>query len=67
MDVWKAIKESNCGKAEKQSSRTVSRPVAMEIRPGELRIVNSFTDQTVLRRLRVHELGSYDWQPLNRD
>lgn len=65
MTLREAIVKSNCGMAEKRSMRTVNRPIAMWIKAEEYRIVKSFTDPTVVRKLSWTEIGSTDWFPLN--
>ncbi len=59
--VEKAIAASDCGMAERLNPRN-SLLYAKRTAAG-LRIVKSYTDPTVVRRLRVNELVSTDWFP----
>ncbi len=62
MELHKALERSNCGIAEWFSPRAKKILVAMKI-GAEVRIIESATDPTVVRRLRVNELESKDWCP----
>jgi hypothetical protein len=66
MKIEKAIAESDCKMAEFFSPRAQHIWVAMETRPGEIRIVKDVTDPTVVRRLRLNEADSGDWVPVQR-
>jgi hypothetical protein len=62
--ITEAIRMSDCDMAERRSSRTVNRPIAMFLGMGRVRIIKSFTDPTVVRKLRPNELDSIDWHPI---
>lgn len=64
MTIQEAIRRSDCDMAERRSPRTIARPIAMFLGMGKVRIIKSFTDPTVVRKLRVNELDSDDWFPL---
>jgi hypothetical protein len=64
--VQEAVRRSDCDMAERRSSRTTARPIAMFLGMGKVRIIKSFTDPTVVRKLRVNELDSDDWFPVTR-
>jgi hypothetical protein len=62
--IAEAIRMSDCDMAERRSERTVNRPIAMFLGMGKVRIIKSFTDPTVVRKLRLNELDSTDWHPI---
>jgi hypothetical protein len=64
--VQEAIRMSDCDMAERRSSRTTNRPIAMFLGQGKVRIIKSFTDPTVVRKLRPADLNAKDWVPLYR-
>jgi hypothetical protein len=66
MTIHEAIRMSDCDMAERRSSRTTARPIAMFVGMGRVRIVKGFTDPTVVRKLRPGELLAEDWFPLSR-
>ena len=64
MTLREACEKSTHGMAEHRSLRSINRPMAMEVRPGEYRIIKGFTDPTVVRKLRPSEIDSVFWQPV---
>jgi hypothetical protein len=65
MKVDEAIEKSDVGMAERinpRNSYLIARRYQDSI--GGIRIVASYTDPTVVRKLRWNELNSDDWFPL---
>jgi hypothetical protein len=65
MNVDKAIAGSNCGMAERLNPRKrqlLAKRIEDSI--GGIRIISSYTDSTVVRKLSWNELNSDDWSPV---
>jgi hypothetical protein len=64
MNVDKAITASNCGMAERLGSKRHLLARRIEDSIGGIRIVSSYTDPTVVRKLSWNEINSDDWSPI---
>jgi hypothetical protein len=68
MNVDKAIAASDCGMAERinpKKRQLLARRLEDSI--GGIRIVCSYTDPTVVRKLSWNELNSDDWFPVEEE
>lgn len=63
MDLGMAIMQSDCGVAERLTPRNSI--ICVMANGKNLRVIKSFTDPTVVRKLRPNELESKDWYPVN--
>jgi hypothetical protein len=66
MELVDAILKSKSGQAEKKNLRTgkitIVRACGYGI--GSLRVISSYTDPTVVRKLTQKELDSPNWEPI---
>ena len=68
MTVDKAIDKSNCGMAGRENSKKrelLARRIEDSI--GGIRIVSSYTDPTVVRKLTWNEINSDDWYAVEEE